>query len=165
MDKPEITMTLDGAEELKELCAELPRRMVEKGLRRAANAAGTLVARAYRKLIDVRTGALKRAVKKKVKLYRNSETAIALVGIDKDAMEGDFLGKRIIPAMYQHLVEEGVKPHTITRGNVTFQHPGFAGRHQLRRAEESTASEALEVANAKLKETLEAEAEKLASKK
>jgi hypothetical protein len=188
MKPPEIEMRLDGLRELKHFFEELPLRIIEKGLKQAANAGATPVLSAYRSNITVRSGLLKKAAKKKVKLYRDKEIAVALVGVDKN-VRGEFKGRKVRPANYQHLIELGVRPHSIAkgaerasikRGNViratvghvknrlsgaaAAENPGFAGRHYLKRAEESAADAALEATTNKLRDVLEAEAEKLANK-
>lgn len=189
---PDIQLRLFGDDELKNLLEELPRQIVEKGLRQAATAGGTPITKAYRNDIAVRSGLLKKAIKKKVKLYRDKEVAIALVGVDKNVI-GEWKGAKVWPFKYQHLLEEGVQPHSLARGarlrkevrtdkhgrsvrvqrgNVILSgakpariHPGFAGRHYLKHAEEAAQAEALEAATGKLKTVLEAEAEKLAKTK
>lgn len=153
-----VKMELNGDKQLKHLFVELPNRAKSRGLRAAANAGGTVIARAVRKNIPQDSGLLKKSIKKKVKVYRDTATGVAVIGADKDA-KGEVRGNLRVPANYLHLVERGAKPHSYkTRKGM---HPGFAGKHMIEQAEQTQGAAALEAAQSKLAEVIEREAEKL----
>jgi hypothetical protein len=154
---------LVGAKELKALFAELPRRVVGKGLRAAVTAGSTPVNRAAKAAAPRQSGLLKKAMGRKVKGYRGS--AVAVIGA-RAAVQGAYKGRKRVPANYIHLVEGGARPHGIpiskgpAKGRIV-RHPGSAGTHFLEAAYRGNKAAAESAMKAKLKETVEREALKL----
>jgi len=154
----DIRMELPDLELAKRAMRELPKRVIEKGLKSAVTLGSTPIVRAARRNVPQESGLLKKSITKKVKLYRASETAAAIVGADtKDV--GEYRGNLRKPSKYIAIVEGGARPHVYkTRKG---QHPGFEGKHFLRQAEESEKDRALTIAQNRLIEVIENEAEKL----
>lgn len=86
----------------------LPDKVQRKVTRRAVNLALTPVVKIARKLAAVRSGLLRKAIAKKVKVYRKGETVLGMVGINFDLV-GEWKGKKSRPAKYAHLIEYGFR--------------------------------------------------------
>lgn len=140
---------VDGGKELRNLFQELPKRVRSKGLRQAMTAASAPTVKATKADTPKQSGLLKKATTKKVKTYKGGDVVVAVIGANRST-EGEYRGKKRVPANYFHLVEEG--------------HGHVAGRHMLQNAYDSTKEEAGTIALDKLKSVLESEAEKLGKK-
>lgn len=153
-------ISLDGADGLKALLQQLPKRVVKKGLRAAMTAGSTPILRAAKSGAkqSKQSGTLGKAIARKIKSYSNGNVA-AIVGASRE-VTGEYKGRKRVPANYIQLVDGDTKPHAIGGG----QHPGTTGTHFLQRAYEDHKGEALGLAGAKLTEVLEREAAKLAKK-
>lgn len=162
---------LDGFKELARFLDQLPKRVLTKALRQAVAAGATPIAKAARRLAPRLTGTLRKAIKKKVKTYRNGN-AIAIVGADRDASapaNGASRAKStglFIPRNYIHLVELGVAPHAQPKNPFfkTDGHPGFRGRFFLKKAMEQNQSTTKQIMEEKMPEVLINEAQKLREK-
>lgn len=156
----ETAAKLDGAARFKRLCAELPPRIVKKGLRQALNAAGTPILRAARAGAAHESGTLRRAMAKKTKSYK-SGTAAVIIGANRK-VTAIYKGAKRVPFHYIHLVEKGTKSHAqaSNRGQM-WQHPGARARPFLAPAYAANKTQAVDIAGRKLAEVIEAEAKKL----
>ena len=90
--------------------------------------------------------------------YANGNVA-AILGASR-SVEGEYKGRKRVPANYIALVEKGTAPHAIGKG----QHPGTKPRPFLEDAYAANAGQALDIASAKLATVLEKEAAALAGK-
>jgi len=129
-------LKIEGGAELKNLFAQLPRRTVGSELRKVMNRAATPTVKEARSEAPRRTGALKRAISKKIKTYKDA--VVAIIGAKKSVSTGGYYnastGKRTrknIPYYYLHLIEGGVRPHEQLTGrgsNGKFKAASFAKR-------------------------------------
>lgn len=163
---------LEGGKELRNLFNELPKRVRSKGLRQAVSAGATPVVKALKADTPRVSGLLKKAETKKIKTYKGGTNVIAVIGANVNTA-GEYNGRNRVPANYFHLVEDGVAPHSLSKGASIrrkragdgngAQHPGFAGRHMLKNAYNTTKDQAGSIMVDKLQSVLESEAEKLAN--
>lgn len=143
------TLKLKGGKQLDRLFEELPKRTAKRGMRQAANAGTTPILKAARAKVPVESGLLKQSLKKKIKNYALS--CVGIVGADR-ALEGEYLGRKRVPAKYIALVDQG-------HGG---KHP--APPHPfLEAAIDESGSAAQQAATDKLAAFIEKEAEKLRS--
>lgn len=158
---------LDGYKELAKFLDQLPKKVLKKALRQAVGAGGTPIARDARKAAPKLTGTLKKAIKKKVKVYPNGN-AIAVIGADRAVTSPNPKRKTgvNVPANYIHLVELGVAPHPQPK-NFWFKkdgHPGIKGKHFLKNAMDKNASAVKKIMEDKMQDVLIKEAQKLKGK-
>lgn len=128
--KGAVEVTIDPRKayrHLRHIASEKTRKRI---LRAGVRSGGSEVAKQVRKFVPVETGALKKAIR--VRVRRLEQIYIASVHA---ANTGD--GARN-PARYLHLIERGARPHQILstiafKGKVYSQvyHPGFVGRRVL----------------------------------
>lgn len=111
-----VEFKLEGLDRLQRFFQKLPAKVQQDSLRKAATFATTPLLRATKQEAPRETGALRESLVKKVKLYRNSGTIMAMIGVEKGFVRfyGSFReqakGKRSIrqiPGKYLHLVEFG----------------------------------------------------------
>lgn len=167
---------IDGADRLAEALRQIPKRVAKTALRKAVNAGGTVIAKAYRKNLPKKsTGLLRKSVKKKVKKSKKGEAYFAVVGGDFN-ITGTRNGRFYRPAMITHFWETGVKPHTVgtlrkigrSKGlkmegltsapgliRQTAKLPGFQPSSPLERAVRSTAGTVRAAMDAKMAEAIE----------
>lgn len=136
-----------------------------KVVRKAARAGGGVIVKAVRRNSPVDTKLLKRSFTQKIKWYRTSGTIVSVIGAKSKKERGRN------PANYLHLLEGGVKPHTIP-GPVTFErggvqvtvpsvdHPGFPAMKFMERSFRQTHGQALRKFRDKYKVEILAEARK-----
>ena len=127
---------LDGARELvaalKQVDEKVRNRVIRGAVRKAAK---PMRARAAQRAPDA-TGRLRLAMAIRTKLYRRTGVAGAVVGARAEATNKEakalrsWIGRRVNPANYAHLVEFGTRPHAIWRrgGGPKIKHPGAPGR-------------------------------------
>jgi HK97 gp10 family phage protein len=145
-------MTMTGDRELRELLSELPKRVASKGNRAAVTAGAKPIAKAARAKAPKQSGLLKKAMGTKIKTYRSGAGTIAVAVIGaRRAVQGDYKGRKRVPANYIALVNNGTKH---AQGN------DFLG--EAYRENKSAAQTAIA---AKFNQVIEAEAAKLGMKK
>lgn len=159
-------IVISGVQELSRFLKELPKKAIKKALRQAVNAGSTPIAKAARRLAPKDTGTLKKAIKKKVKVYPNGN-AVAIIGADRAVrVPSTRKGKKeFVPANYIHLVEYGVKPHAQPK-HWFFKaqgHPGAKANNFLERAYDQNKHLSAVIMENKMHEVLTQEAKKLAS--
>lgn len=138
---------VDGMRKFDQALAEIGSRRTATTIGRAAARAGSrpIITSARANLSGVNdTGALKRAIKLKLKQYGGLILAVIGAESKKDGRTGRN------PANYAHLVEFGTAPHQV--GNR--QHPGAKAHPFLGPAFDSSVPESLRRTAAKAKEKL-----------
>lgn len=91
------------------------------------------------RLSPFRTGALQLSYSNKFKRGKGRDggwSPYVVIGADTQYRIG-----KARPCYYLHLIEKGVRPHSIGKGN----HPGFPGFHMLQRSMETNKSEAASI--------------------
>ena len=149
-----MKMHLEGLEELRYACSELPRRIKSKADRQAILAATTPVVRAVKAGLPTDSGALKRGITRKVTTRKG--VVVGRVGAKRSADGKATNGKPRVPSRYLHLVEKGTKPHG--------GHPGTPARGVLRQAQSQTRAQVEGIAADKYRQVIESEASKLGRK-
>lgn len=105
-----VRAEIKGLKNLVARLNELDEKMRRTLLRKAVNAAaGVILKAAKSNLRKSRTGQLRRSLGRKVKLYRKSGVAVAMVGPRKGFKIRDAWGENVDPVHYAHLVEKGRK--------------------------------------------------------
>lgn len=107
------------ARDMRKLSAQLDkveRRVLRSGLRSALAKAGTPILQAARVGVPVRTGALKKALSKKVWNNQGKSKAGVLVGASTRASGTVVGGAMVQPHKYLHLVEYGTATGTPPSG-------------------------------------------------
>jgi len=123
-------------------------RGAERAIRRQGlNAASKVVERRAKQLVPVDRGNLKKSFGHVVRAGRSRDSVYAVIGPKAGKGEGvtPVSGKKINPARYGHLPEEG------------FNHPGaghVAGQFFLKRALEESAPEVISVMTRKVREAM-----------
>lgn len=126
-----VVMKIEGFDELRKTFRRLPLRVVDKVLKSAVRAGGNPIAKAIRARAPRRTGLLTKSIANKVKLYKATGTAVAIIGARNRKVQvasrigGGKHGQAIFanPAKYAHLVEGGVYGG---KGATPFMARGFA---------------------------------------
>jgi hypothetical protein len=160
-----ITIKLDDRK-VQRMLRELPDRIERKVLRQAINVATTPAVRAAKRLAPKgESGLLKKSIGKKIKTYKRTNTAVALVGPRKQTV-GEYKGKPRKPSKYAHLVERGTKAHKITvvfkdGHKATFSHPGSKAKPFLKNAQETSLSQYQSICKARVAEGVIKEGQKL----
>lgn len=120
-----IQVKLANLNQLQELVKDIERKHARKALKAGINEAASLVLRQVRANVPVDTKALRQAIGKKVKVYRNGGNVVAIIGARKDAPNKPpkyrksrrrrrYLKSKIVnPKTYVHIVEFGSRPHAI----------------------------------------------------
>ncbi len=142
-----VTLEIKGLDELRRKFSRLPERIQKNSLRKAVNAGADPMLSKVRQTANRKSGALKKAMKKKVKTYRKSGTVVALIGADKS-----FVRDGNKPANYLHLVEDG----HIDAKTGRF----IPGSHFMRNAYNAERAKSNEAIADKLKTEVEIEASK-----
>jgi len=102
-----IKAQIDGLGQVLARLQEADKKVRRKLLRQAVNEAGKIVlAAAKARVPKGATGQLRRSLGRKVKVYRSSGTAVAIVGPRK-GYKIDVDGRAVDPVHYAHLVEYG----------------------------------------------------------
>ncbi len=99
-------IALYGDKELLWAFDQLPPRLQKKYARRGVTKAGRRIARAAKRHVPVRSGALKKSLAVKSRTYAKSGTVVAIIGPRTDH-ETTYQGKRHRPSKIAHLVEMG----------------------------------------------------------
>lgn len=113
---PYETKTAFGLTGLTSALAALDKvsdRLRGKVLRKALTAGQKPLIAAARSRAPKRTGLLRKSLGSKVKIYRTSNSFVAVTG-PRTSIQGEHKGKKVVPARYAHLVELGTKrasPH------------------------------------------------------
>lgn len=136
-----VACKIDGLKDMIDKVNALDKKMRNKILRKAVNAAGKIVLKAaragFRKGWNVDTGWLKKSMGSRVKVYRRSGVVVAIVGARRKMRKDrktksrvlSTFGRRLsasglknVPTSYAHLVEFGTKgrvnKHGANRGTV-----------------------------------------------
>lgn len=103
---PDVHMELLGEDELRRLFSRMPKRLQDRWLRKAVNAAALPILRTMRQTANKDSGLLKKSLGRKTKLYRKDGTAVAIVGARR-SVSGTHNGRTRVPANYLHLAENG----------------------------------------------------------
>jgi HK97 gp10 family phage protein len=153
-----------GVDWLKQALQEADKVVSKKAMRDGINEATKPVLKAEKDAVPVQTKTLKRALGRKVKAYGNSTkgyVVVGVVGARKDAAGKPAKFGRVVkvggrdqyrnPVKYDHLVEGGTKPHSLSKGSrlakrgkaATGQgtgkkHPGAKPKPFVSKAREST---------------------------
>lgn len=169
-----------GIKELMQTLDKFTGAVQRKILRPALNAEGTKVLKQAKSNVPVLTGLFKKALGRRTKTYKDGGVVV-IVG-PRHGYKTMIGGVSRNPVYYAHLVEGGAAPHflrgaaseyeveyTTRFGNkrkrkrkvyTKSQHPGFAGKHPLKRAYESALNGAAE----RMASRMAQEIEKLAAK-
>ena len=114
MAKSNLQLKLEGADELVQTFRRLTRGMRKRALRKALGKGAKPIYDQVRATVPKRTKALRKSIRRKVKMYRDGESGFAMIGPDAAAQYVGPDGRRNVPNNYFHLVDQGVKPHVIT---------------------------------------------------
>lgn len=172
-----VELKIEGLETTLRRLQAFPVKVQKKCLRSAVAAGAVPLVRAAKAASPQRTGIFRRSLAAKVKGYQGGAIQVAIVGqADKirsskkvRAGRGGISGRgQIVPI---HFVEDGTKPHVISRrfmralgfplssGQMVFrglvQHTGHAGRHVIRKAAETAGREAADRVERKLGELID----------
>lgn len=172
-----IEIKLDGLETTLRRLQAFPVKVQKKCLRSAVAAGAVPLVRAAKSASQQRTGIFRRSLASKLKSYQSGAVYVSIVGQANKiraskkvrAGRGGISGRgQIVPI---HFVEDGIKPHVISRrsmralgfplssGQMVFrgsvQHPGHAGRHVIRKAAETAGREAADRVERKLGELID----------
>lgn len=132
--------------ELERVLRKLPEKVLNKVARQAVNAGATPVLKAARKNVPVDQAVLKKTLTKKTKVFKNSQTAISLVGPKARA------------APHDHLAESGTTERRTKKGKRTGRMP--ASRFLAKSMDENRAA-SLDAIKSKMAKGIEQEAAKL----
>ena len=97
-----------GMKELNRAIQRLPEELQKRAYRSVITTGARVIARHARKNISTeRTGLLKKSIGVKSIVFKGANSgALAIIG-PKRSVQGEYKGKRVIPANYSHLVEYG----------------------------------------------------------
>lgn len=175
---------LQGLKEAAKALEGLKRGVRNKVLRRAVTAAARILAKAAKAAVTMRrSGQLKRSMGSVVRTY--AKAVVGIVGPRED-FKTTWNKQPVDPAKYAHLVEEGVRPHALGKGsslkdkysydrktrrrllvNKANQHgrmhPGFEGRHFLKKAFDASQGAAAAKATELIADGIQQEAAKHAA--
>lgn len=166
-----IKAEIKGAKELQDLLRKFTPAVQRRILRPALNVEGTRVLQEARARVPVDTKLLRRSLGKRTRTYKNG-TVLVIVGPRRGFKE-QIDGRYKNPSKYAHLVEFGVKPHSIVsrfagrqvigrkkRQHTMLMHPGMKGRKPLTKAYKTALNGAAE----RMAARMAVEIEKLAAK-
>lgn len=172
-----VQTKITGDKELVQKLKHLRGSGQRRSTKSAVSFSLTPLNRESKKSVPVETGQLKKSLARKVKAYPAKGMTFGVVGVKRNSKNAE-TGRN--PAKYLHLVELGVKSHTIrhekkkallvrTRGKhgvgyerfaSRVKHSGFIAKAPLKKAFDSGKGEALRRFNQKLGERIEIEARK-----
>ncbi len=145
-------------------------KIFKKVVGQAASKAMSPVLKAARKTVRKDTGAAVKSLGRKTKKYKGQFTVMTIVGARK-GFKDPTTGRN--PANYMHLIEEGVKPHTIGKGSARVartsgqsqsqsgtQHPGVPASHAIRRSLVQNKTKVVKLYSKGLKTGIDREAKK-----
>lgn len=140
-----------GAAALSKSLTDMDDKIQKKVLRSATTAAAKPVRTEMRKQVKTISKTMAKAIISKTKVYRSSNTAVALVGIKNDPSvrkpySSDKQKSRGIhdPRFTFHLVDLGTKPHGAKAfGKHSFAHPGTAAQNVRDKALASTQGQSI----------------------
>lgn len=164
MYRQNVSLTLEGGQELRALFAELPKRVVNKCLRRAVQVASGPILKSAKAKAPRESGLLKRSLVRKMKSRKGVHTAT--VGAKK-GFSGTYRGKKRVPSRYLHLVSKGTRPHNVAgkKGLTAIHgsgfHPGAKANDFLLEAYRANKANAERLAADSLKTSIYSEARKL----
>lgn len=157
---PVPAVDIRGAKELERKLLSLERKSARKVLTSAVRGASAEPRKDVRRNVPVESGALKKSIVNKVKRYRRGAFVLGVIGARSDRTT-TFRGRERRPSKYFHLIEDGVRPHTIAGTKFgTVRHPGFRGRNTARKAFDRTRKKAESVFGLKFGKAFEREAAK-----
>lgn len=105
-----ITGRVEGLADVLSALDGVSKKIKRKGIRKGVNVAGKIVLRAAKAKVPNKSGLLKRSLGRKVKVYRSTGVAVAVVGprvgFKQEVARG---GATVLsnPTKYAHLVEGG----------------------------------------------------------
>lgn len=99
-------MQLIGDKALERVLRSLPEKVQRKVTRRAVTKAATPIVKAARTKAPRDSGALAKAINKKIKTYTGTQTVVAIIGPDTKT-QVQYKGKTRRPAYYAHLAHDG----------------------------------------------------------
>lgn len=144
----QIRGRVEGLEEAVKALEGVDKKVRRKAIRKAVGEAGKIVLKSAKSDVRKKTGLLRKSLGRKVKVYRGSGVAAAIVGPRggfKGAVTRD--GKEVIsdPVHYAHLVERG----TSHSAPLPFLKPALEGNQsRIRSAMAEILTEAIEGAGA-----------------
>ena len=103
-----VGIEFKGLKELNRAIQRLPEELQKRAYRSVITTGARVIARHARKNISTeRTGLLKKSIGVKAIVFKGANSgALAIIG-PKRRVQGEYKGKRVIPANYSHLVEYG----------------------------------------------------------
>lgn len=147
---------IDGLSDLLKRLDSLEKKIRKKAVRKAAGEAGKIVLKDAKKGARTDTGLLRKSLGRKVKVYKGSGVAVAIVGPRVGFRQEVERGGRTMianPVKYAHLVELGTAPHGYkTRPG---QHPGAQAFPFLRPALDSNRDRIVEAMAEVFREALD----------
>lgn len=129
-----IKAQVEGAKEVLAAIGGLADKLKKKLLKKAVGEAGRLVLKRAKQLVPRDSGLLKKSLGRKVKVYRNTGTAVAIVGPRKGFRQPVTRAKgrwkprteTADPIKYAHLIEQGTG-HSQAK---PFLRPAIEGQQQ-----------------------------------
>ena len=105
-----VNLIMTGDKQTITLLSELPKRVASKGNKAAVTAAAKPIRPAVKAKAPRQSGLLNKAIGTKVKTYKGgtSTTAVSVIGARR-SVQGEYKGKRRVPANYIHLVADGTR--------------------------------------------------------
>lgn len=100
-------LKIDGVEDVEKALAKLGKKVASKVVKTAVRKGSKLILKSARALVPVETGALKKSLGIKRKIYRRSGVMVDIVGPRKGFEKTGPDGKTRNPVNYAHLVEFG----------------------------------------------------------
>ncbi len=113
---PATDVVLTGQKELLHKLMDLPNKVFRKCLTSASRKAMKPVIAQARATVAVESGALKRSIGLRTKVYKRQGAVVTVVGA-RGGFGMAFHGRNRNPAMYSHLVEKGHR--IVARGSMT----------------------------------------------
>lgn len=135
-----------GDKELMRKLHLLPERIMRKVMRKAVTRAGQIVLKRARATAPVAKGTYKKALAKKTKTYKKTNSVVGIIGAKHAA------------APHQYLIEEGTKERFRRSGGSTGRMPAS---HHMAKVLRDTSRLVLSEFNIKLGKEIEREAAKL----
>ena len=156
---------VDGLQEMIQSLAGLKEAVIRRILRAAVSKGSQIIMKKAKQLASRETGLLRKSIGRKVKVYRTSGVAVAMVGprigfrTTVTRKKGKLRPTPTIsdPVKYAHLVERGTKPHG--------RHPGFQARPFLEPAARGQTGAIRQAMAEEIRRQLEKEAAKALKKK
>jgi HK97 gp10 family phage protein len=166
MGRENLTLILEGGRELQTLFAELPKRVVNRCLRRAVQVGSAPILKTAKAKAPRESGLMKRSLTRRMKSRKGAHTAT--IGARK-GFSGTYRGRKRVPSRYLHLVSKGTKAHSVAGGKSKGllrirskgYHPGAQANDFLAEAYRANKGNAERLAAASLRSSIYTEAKKL----